>query len=205
MKTSSKLTRCAVGAALALMIAGCGSSGSADSKPAGPAKPSVTQVGRTQVRTVGADLEGIVSYKFADSSLGDEWLIIDVALTGERAAAIEVKVADVSMRTPDGRRIPLPTQKEFIDAYPQLQSMLRRAAVASEPLEATRGGKRPCDLNFLRLPGTGSTRDAIWINQRELCVGMLAFPVAGGIQPGRWKLIIELEESSLEIPFDLGQ
>ncbi len=205
MKTSSIVLRSTLGVVLAAMVAGCGSSGSDSSQAAGPAKPSVTQVGRTQVRTVGADLEGIVSYKFADSSLGDEWLIIDVALTGQRSESIEVKLSDVSVRTPDGRRIPLPTQKEFIDAYPQLQSALRRAAVASEPLEATRGGKRQCDLNFLRLPGTGSTRDAIWVSQNQLCVGMLAFPVAGGIQPGRWKLIIELEESSLEIPFDLGQ
>jgi hypothetical protein len=204
--TTSRVAMCgAVGVVVAVTMAGCGSSGSGGSKSVGPVKPSVTQVGRTQVRTVGADLEGVVSYKFADSSLGDEWLIIDAALTGQRAASIEVKQKDVSVRTPDGRRIPLPTQKEFIDAYPQLQSMLRRAAIASEPLEATRGGKRPCDLNFLRLPGTGSTRDAIWISQNELCVGMLVFPVAGGIQPGRWKLIIELEESSLEIPFDLGQ
>ncbi len=205
MKTSSVALRSTLGIVLAAMVAGCGSSGSDSSTPAGPVKPSVTQVGRTQVRTVGADLQGVVSYKFADSSLGDDWLIIDVALTGQRSESIEVELSNVSVRTPDGRRIPLPTQKEFIDAYPQLQSALRRAAVASEPLEATRGGKRQCDLNFLRLPGTGSTRNAIWINQRELCVGMLAFPVAGGIQPGRWKLIIELEESSLEIPFDLGQ
>jgi len=205
MKTSRVAIHGAVGVVVAIMMAGCGSSGSGQAKASGPVEPSSTQVGRTQVRTVGADLEGVVSYKFADSSLGDEWLIIDVALTGQRAASIEVKQQDVSIRTPDGRRIPLPTQKEFIDAYPQLQSALRRAAIASEPLEATRGGKRPCDLNFLRLPGTGSTRDAIWVNQNELCVGMLAFPVAGGIQPGRWKLIIELEESSLEIPFDLGQ
>lgn len=205
MKTSRVAMCSAVGVVVAVTMAGCGSSSSGGSKSAGPVKPSVTQVGRTQVRTVGADLEGVVSYKFADSSLGDEWLIIDAALTGQRAASIEVKQKDVSIRTPDGRRIPLPTQKEFIDAYPQLQSALRRAAIASEPLEATRGGKRPCDLNFLRLPGTGSTRDAIWVSQNELCVGMLAFPVAGGIQPGRWKLIIELEESSLEIPFDLGQ
>jgi hypothetical protein len=205
MKTSRVAIHGAVGVVVAIMMAGCGSSSSGQAKSSGPVEPSSTQVGRTQVRTVGADLEGVVSYKFADSSLGDEWLIIDVALTGQRAASIEVKQQDVSIRTPDGRRIPLPTQKEFIDAYPQLQSALRRAAIASEPLEATRGGKRPCDLNFLRLPGTGSTRDAIWVNQNELCVGMLAFPVAGGIQPGRWKLIIELEESSLEIPFDLGQ
>jgi len=205
MKKSRLALYGAIGVFAAAMVVGCGSSGSKAPKTTSTAEPSITQVGRTQVRTVGADLEGVVSYKFADSNLGDEWLIIDVALTGERTESTEVKLSDVSVRTPDGRRIPLLTQKEFIDAYPQLQSMLRRAAVASEPLEVTRGGKRDCDLDFQRIPGTGSTRDAIWINQNQLCVGMLVFPVKGGIQPGRWKLIIELEESSLEIPFDLGQ
>ena len=108
--------------------------------------------------------------------------------------------------TPDGRRIPLPSQREFNAAYPEIQSLMRRASIASQPLEATRGGKRQCALDFLRLPESDSTtRTAIWINDRELCVGMLAFPVRGGIQPGRWRLIIELEESNLDVPFVLGE
>ena len=204
MKNMRNAALLVIGVGLATVVAGCGSSSSGGSSSNSSAQPSVAKVGRTQVRTIGADLTGVVSYKFANSSLGDEWLFIDVALTSERSEATEVKQSNISVRTPDGRRIQLPTQKEFIDAYPQLQSAVRRAEIASEPLEATRGGKRECFLNFLRLPGTGTTREAIWINQRELCVGMLAFPVKGGIQPGRWKLIIELEESSLEIPFDLG-
>jgi len=185
-----------------VVLTGCSSSSSAS---AHSTAPGATQVGQTMVRSVGADLEGIVGYNFADSSLGDTWLIIDLALTGLRAESIEVKQEAISVVTPDGRRIPLPTQKEFIAAYSEVQSAVHRAAVASQPLEATRGGRRPCDLDYLRLPGTGSTRDAIWINQRELCVGMLAFPVSGGIQPGRWRLTIELEESGLDIPFDLGR
>ena len=184
------------------LLTGCSSSSSVS---AHSTKPGVTQVGQTMMRSVGADMEGILGYKFADSSLGDEWLIVDLALTGLRAEAIEVKQEAISVRTPDGRDIPLPTQKEFIAAYSEVQSLVRRAAVASQPLEATMGGRRLCELDFLRLPGTGSTRDAIWINQRELCVGMLAFPVRGGIQPGRWRFVIELEESSLEIPFHLGE
>ena len=40
-----------------------------------------------------------------------------------------------SVFTPDGRQIPLPTQKEFIAAYSEVQSAVRRAAVASQPLE----------------------------------------------------------------------
>lgn len=192
-------------AAAVMAAPGCSTGSSGASAPAPSTAPRVSQVGRTQVRTIGADLEGVVSYKFADSSLGDEWLILSLALTGRRAESIQVSQRGVSARTPDGRRIALPTQKEFIDAYPELRSTLRRAEVASEPLEATRGGRRPCDLDFLRIPGTGATRDAIWINERQLCVGMLAFPVRGGIQPGRWSVIIELEESSLELPFDLGR
>jgi hypothetical protein len=169
-------------------------------------KPGVYQVGETIMRSVGADLEANLGYKFADSSLGDEWLVVDLALTGLSSESIEVRQESISVVTPDGRRIPLPTQKEFIAAYPENQSLLRRAAIARQPLEATRGGRRPCVLDFLRLPGTaGTTRTAIWINDLELCVGMLAFPIRGGIQPGRWRLVIELEESNLEVPFLLGR
>jgi hypothetical protein len=196
-----------VGAAPVLVVVGVVLLGCGSSSPgtAHSTAPGVAQIGETMVRSVGADLEAILGYNFADGNLGDEWLFIDLALTGLRAGAIEVRQEAISVVTPDGRRIPLPTQKEFIDAYSEVQSAIRRAAVASQPLEATRGGRRPCDLNFLRLPGTGTTRDAIWINQRELCVGMLAFPVAGGVQPGRWRLVIELEESTLDVPFNLGE
>jgi hypothetical protein len=128
-------------------------------------KPGVTQIGEEMMRSVGVDLEAILGYRFADSSLGDEWLVVDLALTSWKGEAIEVKQEAISVVTPDGRRIQLPTQKEFIAAYPQIQSLLRRAAIAS---------------------------------------GMLVFPVQGGIQPGRWRLVIELEESDLQVPFDLG-
>jgi hypothetical protein len=168
-------------------------------------KPGVTQIGEAMMRSVGADLEAILGYAFADSNLGEEWLVVDLALTGLHSESIEVQQEAISLVTPDGRRIPLPTQEEFSTAYPEIQSLMRRAAIASQPLEATRGGKRQCALDFLRLPeSTSTTRTAIWINRRELCVGMLAFPVPGGIQPGGWRLVIELEESELVTPFLLG-
>ena len=195
-----------VGAAPVLVVVGVVLLGCGSSSPgtAHSTAPGVAQIGETMVRSVGADLEAILGYNFADGNLGDEWLFIDLALTALRAESIEVKQEAISVVTPNGRRIPLPTQKEFIAAYPQLQSLIRRAAVASEPLEATRGGKRPCELAFQRIPGTGVTRTSVWVNHRQLCVGQLAFPVPGGVQQGRWELVIELEESDLEIPFRLG-
>jgi hypothetical protein len=184
----------------ALLLGGCASSATHSSRP------GVTQIGKTMTRSVGPDLEAILGYQFANSSLGEEWLVVDLALTGLRSEAVEVRQEAIRIVTPDGRRIQLPTQQEFLTAYPEIQSFMRRAAIASQPLEATRGGKRPCALDFLRVPESGyTTRTAIWINDRELCVGMLAFPVRGGIQPGRWRLVIEFEESELEVPFALGE
>lgn len=193
----------AAGAFCFVLSTGCGSIGNTAGSPS--SKPGTAQIGRTQVKSVGADLEGVVSYKFATANLGDEWLIISLAVGGLRGEAIEIRQEAISVRTPDGRVIVLPTQEEFIKAYPELQSTLRRAAVASEPLEATRGGRRPCELTFQRIPGTGTTRKSVWVTQRDLCVGQLTFPVRGGVQPGRWKLAIELEESVFEIPFQLGE
>jgi hypothetical protein len=193
---------CLVLGAVSLLLSGCSSApGAAHSRT-----PGVTQIGEQMMRSVGADMEAILGYQFAETSLGDEWLVVDLALTALGSEAIKVSQEMILVVTPDGRRIKLPTQKEFNQAYPEIQSFMRRAAIASQPLEATRGGRRPCELDFLRLPGSSSTtRTAIWINNRELCVGMLAFPIQGGIQPGRWRLIIELEESNLEVPFLLGQ
>lgn len=202
MWKSSCLSLMCIALSVGPVLSGC-ASGSPEAERS--IYPGVTRVGETIMRSVGADLEATLSYKFADSNLGDEWLVVDLALTGVGPESIEVRQDAISVVTPDGRRIPLPTQKDFIAAYPENQSLLRRAAIASEPLEATRGGRRPCELDFLRLPGTaGTTRTAIWINDRELCVGRLAFPIRGGIQPGRWRLVIELEESNLETPFVLG-
>ena len=68
-----------------VLLTGCSSSSGVS---AHSTKPGVTQVGQTMVRSVGADMEGILGYKFADSSLGDEWLIVDLALTGLRAETL---------------------------------------------------------------------------------------------------------------------
>ncbi|MFV2071825.1 MAG: hypothetical protein ACC742_04125 [Thermoanaerobaculales bacterium] len=86
-------------AILGALLAGCSSSSPVS---AHTTAPGVTQVGQTMVRSVGADLSGILGYNFANASLGDEWLIVDLALTGLRGESVEVKQAAISVRTPDG-------------------------------------------------------------------------------------------------------
>jgi len=148
-------------------------------------------------------VEVLVDYKFANVSVGDDWIILNVAITSSDSQAIEVRSDSVSVRTPDGRKIPLPTYPDFIDAYPEIQSSARRAALASDPLDFTHAGRRTCDLGFQPLPGTVTALESVYVNVRKICQGLLFFPVQGGIQPGRWEFIIEFEEFDARVPFEI--
>ncbi len=63
--------------------------------------------------------------------------------------------------------------------------------------------RRLCDRWFLEEPVGGFAQDEIAISTFEECWGPLVFKVTGGVQPGRWRLVIELEESTADIPFEL--
>lgn len=189
--------------ALCIVAWGCGSV-----KPAMPnpvTEPVIEQPGENIVRYRDRVIEVVVETGFADNSLGDPWLMLNVSLSGMTGAATEVDRRLISVRTPDGSTIPLPSYKEFSSAYDEYASIARRASLASPPLAVTRGGRRPCSINFMPLPGSGVTaRKALHVNRDEVCVGHLYFPVRGGVQPGRWKLILEFEETEAAVPFILG-
>ena len=88
--------------------------------------------------------------------------------------------------------------------YSQLQSSLRRADVAASPMWAYfPRARRQCDFQFFAGPG-GTTYNHVEVNDRRACGERLVFQIPGGVQPGRWVVGIDLEESELRIPFDLS-
>lgn len=196
MNRKSALSTLAILAAAPLLIVG-GASASDSSE-------FITQPGKTMVRLNSPFIEVLVDYKFANSSIGDGWLILNVAVTSSESESIEVSSNRVAVRTPDGRKIPLPAYSDFIEAYPEVQSAARRAALASDPVDFTHAGRMTCDLGFQPLPGTTSARESTWVNKRKICQALLFFPVEGGIQPGKWHFIIEFEEFDAQVPFVLG-
>ena len=184
----------------AALFAGCSSSSPGKGRTT---EPTVDQLGKTISRYRDPLVEVIVDYKFANLSQGDYWIILNVAVTTSESAAIEVRRGHVLVRTPDGRKIPLPPYSDFIAAYPEIQSAARRAALASDPIDFTKAGRQTCDLGFQPLPGTVAALESVYVNMRKICQGLLYFPVQGGIQPGTWEFIIEFEEFDARVPFEI--
>jgi len=186
-----------VSATVSLIVAGAPA-------PAG-ASESINRLGRTMVGFESALIEVVVDYKFADASLGEDWLILNVAVTSSQSEATEVRSNHVFVQTPDGRKIALPSYSDFSKAYPEYQSAARRAALASDPIDFTHGGRATCELAFQPLPGTTTALESVYVNMRKICQGLLFFPVEGGVQPGKWQFIIEFEEFEARVPFVLGE
>ncbi|MGE5236921.1 MAG: hypothetical protein ACM3O7_11290 [Acidobacteriota bacterium] len=166
------------------------------------ATPGVEQVGSRVLRYTGPELDAALSYRAAAGSLGDEWLILDLAVTGRTNAAVEIRRDKVWLRTPAGDTLALPSQETFGRAYTSLRAKVARADIAADPLGYW-AGRRDCAMAFLVEPGSTISRLSTWVNDREVCTGRLFFAVPGGIQPGPYVLGIDLEESKVRIPFEL--
>ena len=139
--------------ALGFVAVGCGSTTPAMSNPI--TEPMIDQPGRHIVRYRDTVIEVVLDTSFAANNLGEQWLILSAAMSGMTGGATKVKRDLTSLRTPDGRTIPMPTYREFNAAYNELAPAARRAELASDPLEFMRGGRRACSIDFFPLPGSG--------------------------------------------------
>lgn len=162
----------------------------------------VEKMGATVLRYRGPEIELALGYRFATMSLGDDWLILNVAMTAAVGKVVDVRREGVFLLTPQGQRIPLASQEEFVEAYAQLQARLRRAAIASEPLDYF-NREQLCGLEFFAPPGEGLAYSQVSLDDRRVCQGNLFFFVPGGIQPGVWTLGLDLVESRVRLSFRL--
>jgi hypothetical protein len=182
-----------------LLIAGCTTS-------TGPAttEPGTREVSRYAVVHEGPELDVGLGFYEATRSIGDEWLIVAVELTASAGSGRSVvNHSDISIIAPDGRRIALVSQVEFRENFGEIRVALDRALRSLPILGRYDRSQMPCDRWFLVGPFGGFAYEEVPVNTFQLCSGPLVFKVVGGIQPGRWRLIIELEESRVDAPFEL--
>ena len=166
--------------------------------------PGIRQIARDAVLYEGPELVAVVGYLQAQRSLGDEWLILAVELTSRRGnRAIAISRADITLRTPDGRRLTLIRQEEYRSNFPRLQIPVERSLRTLPLLYRFEQDRAPCGRWFFVSQPGEIAFDEVTVSSFQACSGPLLFKVRGGVQPGRWRLVIELEESRASIPFVL--
>lgn len=190
------MTRMLAGALCLVVIAGC------TSAPVPSSSPGTQIISRNSVLFQGPELAATVSYLQGKNSVAEEWLVLAVELTNPRGAGpVDLRRDDISLRTPDGRRLELIDNQEYFRNYARLQIPVERIMSYVPLLYLYQPSRSPCGRWFLEAAPNRIAFDEITLSSAQTCSGPLVFKVSDGVQPGRWRLIFELEESRPDIPF----
>jgi hypothetical protein len=128
-------------------------------------------------------------------------LLIEFAVLAKER--IEIHRNQISLLTPDERRIPLASQREFLDAQSELNQLLQNATVSRRtlglyfviPLQPT--------IQFFSFPGR-IVHDTFITNQDEAAVGDLFFKSPDGRwASGEYRLRLNHKQARAELPITL--
>jgi hypothetical protein len=165
--------------------------------------PGVEQLGQYLMRQNGSEAEVVLGYKHAAQALGDEWLLVELAITSPSGESAKFERENIWVRTPAGVQVPAASQKAFGEAYGAMRNKIAQANVARDPMDYFPPNRQPCTLDLFVTPGEGVAFDQVTVNDRRACQGKLFFYIPGGVQPGRYVLGIDLQEDEIRIPFTL--
>jgi hypothetical protein len=174
-----------------------------------PGVPQRMDLGGTFVRAAYND-EGyvVVGYRATNDSVGEPWMVLDAGIALRDVRKAEKITRDkVSLSTPDGRTVRLPSNDEYLGAT--LSALEYRASFESDHLtflgetetvvnHAGHGGKF-FDINHDR--SVRPPLDGVTLSPRARWIGRLYFPVEGGVAYGQYWLNVNFDGSVVRVPF----
>ncbi len=181
--------------------------GQAGSQP----KPKVPEPGVPQVMTMEGKFvraaynnEGyaILGYQASNRSIGEEWMLLEVGIALRDDVPDYTLLRDaLSLETPDGKTLPLPTIVEHRAG--NTQAIQNRASVQRDSINYfPPNASRACALVFFPdLTARALPRDDAFLDDQRACVGRLYFKIPGGIAYGQHWLNVKFAKSVVRVPF----
>ena len=169
-------------------------------------KPGVPQVMTLEGKFVRAayNNEGyvILGYQPANRSIGEEWMLLEVGITvRDNVKNQDLTREALSIETPDGKTIPLPSIQEFRAGSTQAlqtRSKVQRDSINYFPPMATQA----CRLGFFSdLEDRAMPWDKVELSSNRACLGRLYFKIPGGIKYGQHWLNVKFKDSLVRAPF----
>jgi hypothetical protein len=168
-----------------------------------PGVPQITTLEGKFIR-VAYNNEGyvILGYQASNRSIGDDWMLLEVGMTVlDKTPDYRLTRAAISLDTPDGKTLPLPSVTEQREGNPsaiQQRANVQRDKINYFPTSA----HRPCALLFF--PDLGARAlpyDEVDLSSDRACVGRLYFKIPGGIAYGQYWLNVKFQNEPVRVPF----
>jgi hypothetical protein len=169
-------------------------------------QPGVPQIMTLEGRYVRAayNNEGyvILGYRIVNLSVGEPWMLLEVGVAlREGVKDYDLTRDAVSLETPDGKTIPLPTVQEYRAA--NLSALQNREKVQRDSINYfPPNAYQACRIGFFaELDQVAMSWDQVELSDRRACLGRLFFQVPGGITYGQHWLNVKFANSLVRVPF----
>lgn len=201
---SSRFVRSALAAGLAAAVSlAPAAAQQAPVKIPNPGVPEIMTLEDKYVR-VAYNNEGYVSlgYQLANASVGEEWMLIEIGATVRQGRPnYTLNRSAVSLETPDGQTLPLPSNNDYRQADLRAlenKSTVMRDSIAYFPPGATDA----CRIGFFaEISSRAVAYDDVELSSRRGCLGRLYFRIPGGIKYGQHWLNVKFQQSLVRVPF----
>ena len=144
----------------------------------------------------------IMGYQMAQRSLGEEWMLIETGFTLlGNTPDYKLTRAALSLETPDGKTLPLPSVTEFRAA--DTEAVQKRSKVQRDSIDYFQPGvSRASRLGFFSdLSDRAMPWDEVELSNTRAALGRLYFRIPGGIKYGQHWLNVKFAKSVIRVPF----
>lgn len=147
----------------------------------------------------------VVGFHTANDTVGQEHMMLEVAMTTLNNHRVTISVDDVRLITPTSESLPLMSQRYFNAHSTELAMLGALADMQTDSLNyLPLAANVLCPIRFFSDPAqrwSGVVSDELLVIPEHACVGRLYFEVPGGTQYGDHALAIKFDEKVLQIPF----
>jgi hypothetical protein len=169
-------------------------------------KPGVPEVLTMEAKFVRAayNREGyvILGYQASNRSIGEEWMLLEVGITVlDNVPDYRLTREAISLETPDGKTIPLPSITE--QRAGNVQAIQQRARVQRDSINYfPNTAHKACAILFFPDLGARSVPyDVVDLSEDRACLGRFYFRIPGGITYGQHWLNVKFQNSLVRVPF----
>ena len=171
-------------------------------------QPGVPQIMTMEAKFVRAAYNNeayvILGYQVNNRSVGEPWMLLEVGMTVlDKTPAYTLKRDAISLETPDGKTLPLPSVEEHRAANTsaiQARTRVQRDSINYFPPMASQA----CRIGFFSdLDQKAMPWDQVEISNSRACLGRLYFNIPGGIAYGQYWLNVKFEKSVIRVPFKI--
>jgi hypothetical protein len=144
----------------------------------------------------------ILGYRLANDSVGEPWMLLEIGVAlRDGQPDFDMKREAISLTTPDGKTMPLPTVEEFRKA--NLEALQAREKVQRDSINYfPPNAYRACRIGFFSdLESRALPWDHVDMTNQMACLGRVYFPIPGGVTYGQHFLNVKFAKSEIRVPF----